>query len=60
MRLNNIHIDLNNCRIELIHSLIDLYGHFADINNALNMFDAIKNENKNTVSLNVILKTLIC
>ncbi len=46
-------------RVELLHSLIDFYGHSGDIDNALNIFNGINNARKNTVSLNVILKALV-
>lgn len=46
--------------IKLQNTMMDFYGYFRKIDDALNIFNAINNENKiSIVSINIILKVLI-
>eukprot|EP01084_Bolivina_argentea_P259346 437582_1 len=45
--------------IKVLTTLIDFYGHFGFISDALNIFNSINNNAKNSVTVNAMLKCLI-
>eukprot|EP01084_Bolivina_argentea_P226085 381940_1 len=52
-------IDKNHNDLSIKTSLIEFYGHFSDVNNALNIFNSIKQNKKNSIVIGAIIKALI-